>query len=434
MSTINTLTPEASFPGNQDNDALDGGVSNGSCFHSDLLSFLIILAALVSLGMFEALYSTGFSQQSLIYCAALLVVGSYGGYRLQRTRRAHTGFLNHVEQATCHYKAETERLHCHVDSLEGLFTQAFPVWSRQIGTSRKQTEEGIVELTQRFSAMVERLEHVINVSKSGTEELGDGEGMIVLFSNSQASLQSVIESLKTTLAQEDQMLEQVRSLAVQTDELTRFAGGIKQIAFEINMLALNAAVEAAHAGDQGKGFAVVASEVRKLATLSAELGKRIHDKTEEIDTVMSSTLQRAEQSKEFSSEAVSSGKEIIETVFARLHETITSLQEDGVTLRSSGEQIRSEIVDVLVAFQFQDRASQILTHVEDDIEDLLARLGAQRTETQGRMPLDVNAFLMGQSANYSTEEERRNHSNKVAGGVPVTEDAPITEEADVTFF
>jgi len=89
---------------------------------------------------------------------------------------------------------------------------------------------------------------------------------------------------------------------------------------------------------------------------------------------------------------------------------------------------------VLVAFQFQDRASQILTHVEDDIEDLLARLGAQRTETQGRMPLDVNAFLMGQSANYSTEEERRNHSNKVAGGVPVTEDAPITEEADVTFF
>jgi len=434
MTTINALTPEVSFYGNQDNDGLDGGVSAGACFHRDLLRLLIILVVLVLLGAFSTLYGIGLSRQSLIYCAALLAIGSYGGYRLQLTRRAYAGFLNHVEQTACHSEAETERLHSHVDSLEALFTQAFPVWSRQIGTSRKQTEEGIVVLTQRFSAMVERLEHVINVSKSGIEELSDGEGMIALFSNSQESLQSVIESLKTTLAQEDQMLKQVRSLAVQTDELTEFAAGVKQIAFEINMLALNAAVEAAHAGDHGNGFAVVASEVRKLATLSAELGKRIHDKTEEIDTVMSSTLQRAEQSKEFSSEAVSSGKEVIETVFARLHETITSLQEDGVTLRSSGEQIRSEIVDVLVAFQFQDRASQILTHVEDDIEDLLARLGAQRTETQGRTPLDVNAFLMGQSANYSTDEERRNHSNKVAGGRPVTENAPITEETDVTFF
>jgi len=427
MVTVNALAFESPLPDRQ-GDGLHHGVLDGLDFHGDQMKILVVVAALVLVGAFASLYGIGFSLLGFICCAALLTLGGYSGWILKRARRTHAGLLNNVEQTVGHYEAEVKRLHATADSLDALFSQVTPVWSLQIGTSREQTEESIVELTQRFSAMVERLDQVINVSKSGAEELGDGKGMIALFSNSQESLQSVIESLRTTLENQDQMLEQVRSLAVQVEELTEFAGGVKRIAFEINLLALNAAVEAAHAGDKGNGFAVVATEVRKLATQSAELGKQIHDTTAEIETVMSSTLQRAEQSKEFSSEAVSSGKNIIETVFARLHETITSLQKDGETLRSSGDQIRLEIVDVLVAFQFQDRVSQILAHVQDDIGELLARLEMQRTEGQALVPLDVGAFLAERAANYSTDEERRNQGNKVA------EEAPITEETELTFF
>jgi len=434
MVTNNALASELTFSGGQGDEGLRHGVLDGFEIHGEQMKVLIIVVALVLVGAIAALYGIGFSLLGFICCAVLMALGVYGSWVIKRAGRTHTGLLNHAAQTVEHYEAEVKRLHAAVDSLDTLFAQVAPVWSRQIGTSRKQTEEGIVELTQRFSAMVERLEQVINVSKSGTEELGDGEGMIALFSKSQESLQSVIGSLNTTLEHEDQMLEQVRSLAVQTDELTEFAAGVKRIAFEINLLALNAAVEAAHAGDQGNGFAVVATEVRKLATQSAELGKSIHDKTEEIDIVMSSTLRRAEQAKEFSSEAVSSGKEVIETVFARLHETITSLQEDGATLRSSGQQIRSEIVDVLVAFQFQDRVSQILAHVEDDIGDLLARLGAQNANGEMLEPLDVDAFLADRAANYSTDEERRNHGGQVAEDVPVLEEVPTSEDAEVTFF
>jgi len=426
MTTIHSTASELPFSGNEDNDALDGSASNTLDFQSDQFGSLITLAALVLLGTLATFYGVGFSLLSFIYCAVLWAIGLYGWYAL---RRAHTDGLNHAAQAASlsETEAETKRLCTYVESLDDLLSQVFPVWTRQIGTSREQTEESIVELTQRFSGMVERLGQVINVSNSSSEELGGGQGMIALFSNSQESLQSVVESLKATLAHEDQMLEQVRSLAVRTDELTEFARGVKQIAFEINLLALNAAVEAAHAGDQGNGFAVVATEVRKLATLSAELGKQIHNKTAEIDTVMSSTVQRAEKSKEFSSEAVSSGQNVIETVFARLHETITTLQDDGATLRSSGAQIQSEIVDVLVAFQFQDRVSQILAHVQDDIGDLLVRFEAQRVDAQDFEPFDVGALLAERAANYSTDEERRNHSNTVA------EDTPVTEE-EVTFF
>ena len=198
MTTINATASESPLPGSQGNDVLNGGVSDGLDFHSDQLSSLIILAALVLLGTFATFYGVGFSPLGFICCATLLATGLYGGHILQRMRRIHTGVLNNLDQTVCDHEAETKRLHAYVDSLDSLCAQVFPVWSRQIGSSREQTEESIVELTQRFSAMVERLDQVINVSKSGTEGLGDGEGMIALFSNSQESLQSVIGSLKTT--------------------------------------------------------------------------------------------------------------------------------------------------------------------------------------------------------------------------------------------
>lgn len=434
MANTSTTAFDPLSSASRDDDLLDGGISADPGQYIDGLNLLIILAALVILGISATLYGVGFSSLGLGFSSVLLVIGLYGGYALQSAIRAHSQLLNKVEQSASHYDAETNKLYNYANSLDALFTQAFPLWSSQISASREQTHEGIDELTQRFTVMVERLEQVIDASQKGMGELSDNQGMNTLFQNSQESLQSVVEALQTTAELESKMLGHVKSLATHTDDLTGFATGVGSIANQINMLALNAAIEAARAGEHGRGFAVVAEEVRALATQSAQMGQQIQNKVEDINLSMSSTLQSAEQSAVFCDEAVSTGQNTIENVLTQLQAVITSLQEEGMTLREAGIQIRLEIIDVLVALQFQDRVSQILIHVEDDMGELAMRLVVQDSDSEERSPVDVEGFLIERSVNYSTDEERRNHNKMITTGDPIEEDASSVEEADLMFF
>ena len=389
---------------------------------------LAIPTLLGALGAIATLLGLGASPAGLAGAALPAIAGLAGGLFL---RRGHREALAAAQADLDEGRVEIERLQGYVAPLEAACAQALPLWSRQIETSREQTENSIVELTRRFSEMAERLTQVIEVSREGLGGLTDEQGMITLFEESQGLLQSVVDSLESTLQQEDQMLEQMRALAVQTGELQEMAASVGNIADEINMLALNAAIEAARAGEQGRGFAVVADEVRRLATQSAATGQRIRDKVGEIGTAMGTTLESAEQSTSLSREVTNEGKGTIESVFARLRDTITALQEESGSLRETGDGIRAEISEVLVAFQFQDRVSQILAHVRDDLEALGERIGgysARRTAAGELTPLDVEALVAGIAAGYTTDEERYNH-DPGAAGAPAAHD-----EAEITFF
>ncbi len=358
----------------------------------------------------------------------LLVSGIVGGFYL---KRIHDASLRAVEAQKITAQPEIEQLKIYTDPYESILSRVMPIWSRQIETSRSQTEQSVVELTQRFSGMKNRLEQVISSSVNGADRFTGSSGVIDSLDTNHASLQTVINSLESALKDEEALLEQMRDAAAQAGELDALAVSVGQIAEQINLLALNAAIEAARAGDYGRGFAVVADEVRKLASQSSATGKNIRGKVDSITVSMSSTLETAEQFSSLSAANTQLGKETIKSVFSNLHETITALQDDGVGLRSAGDAIRQEISDVLVSLQFQDRVSQILMHVREDFESLSNALNSyipDQDDSGMIKPLDVDSLIGEMLANYTTGEEREN----LGGDNAVIEKSGSASE--LTFF
>ncbi|WP_283770423.1 methyl-accepting chemotaxis protein [Acidithrix sp. C25] len=78
----------------------------------------------------------------------------------------------------------------------------------------------------------------------------------------------------------------VDQLVVQTDQIDKVVGTIREISSQTKLLSLNASIEAARAGDQGLGFAVVANEVRTLAS-------KVDNATHEIQTQLKTISETA---------------------------------------------------------------------------------------------------------------------------------------------
>ncbi len=351
---------------------------------------------------------------------ALILIASGLSYWLRKQ-------LNNRLEA---YSKEQGLMQSYADSLESLCKQSLPIICRNVESSNHKTEESVTELSQGFSSLAARLEEVINTSKSRSESLGDGHGMLALFTESRGSLQTVIDSLESSLALENHLLNEVETLAGHTDELNEMAGDVGQIADQINLLALNAAIEAARAGEHGRGFAVVADEVRKLASMSAETGQKMREKVANIGEAVTGTLKQAENSISHNQVAVDDGKSTIESVFGKLQTTIEVLQDDSTSLRACSTDIRNEISNVLVSFQFQDRVSQILGRVQEDIGSIVSRVDdAQLQRVSGNViPLDYRVHAEDMSASYTTEEQVYNHSSNMA------HQPGKNNEDEVTFF
>jgi methyl-accepting chemotaxis protein len=329
----------------------------------------------------------------------------------------------------CHQ--EVDLLRRYSESLEDLCKNSLPIIARNITTSNLTTESSITSLTQEFSSLSHTLNEVISRSQTRSESLGDGNGMLSLFADSRASLQTVINSLESSLELEDKLHNEVRGLSEQADELNEMAGDVGQIADQINLLALNAAIEAARAGEHGRGFAVVADEVRKLASMSAETGQRMMEKVSNIGAAVDETLKQAEVSIQHNSSAVDEGKSTIESVFSRLQDTIETLQDDSSSLRQTGENIRDDISRLIVSLQFQDRVSQILNASISDIGgfvDTVDDARSQRVHGNVVLPIDYSVHEQKMMDGYTTDEQRHNHgSRKVHTGSHAA-------ESDFTMF
>jgi methyl-accepting chemotaxis protein len=312
-----------------------------------------------------------------------------------------------------------------VEGLDSLCTEVLPVWERHVNSARVQTEDAITALSQRFLGIYQKIDAAVSASQQAASGIGEGQGGIVdVLNESGQQLGAVIASLESALGSKQALLTEIRKLSEFTDDLKRMATDVGSVAERTNLLALNAAIEAARAGEAGRGFAVVADEVRKLSSMSGEAGKRIGQTVGIINKAIIDTLHSADNFAKLDEATMGQAKSVVHGVLEKFSGAAGRLVESSDLMHSESRGVRTEVEDVLVTMQFQDRVCQILSHIQADMSKLEGELETFRHHP-GRAPIDVPSWLEALHATYTTAEQRNNHAGG-AGAAPA--------EAEITFF
>ncbi|MEL0036435.1 MAG: methyl-accepting chemotaxis protein [Gammaproteobacteria bacterium] len=325
------------------------------------------------------------------------------------------------------------------NSLSKLYSQAAPIWSEQIAHSINESTTAISELSQRFVEISSSLHATIQMT--GTEGV-DGEpynsreNIRKTAEKIQDELQQVISSLRSIVDLKSASLKKIQELDNYTSDLTRMAESVQQVADQTNLLALNAAIESARAGEAGRGFAVVADEVRKLAKQSGETGEEIKQKVDFISKGVSDVLTSAKEASLKEEELIETSDNVIKEVIEQHKFTTYSLAEADNLMTNMGNHIREEISGIIVKMQFQDRVSQILSHVSENLDDLQTDIdrGVINFDTLSEQgEAQVESYLLKLTQSYTTQEEMEIHANTHDHGQQ--EDfAESDDDEDITLF
>jgi methyl-accepting chemotaxis protein len=310
-----------------------------------------------------------------------------------------------------------------------LMQSVLPLWGRQTGLARTQIEQGIGDLANRFSDIHERLQVAISTSQQTASGMSGQQGLSDVIGNADNELNQIVLSLRSAIHSRDELLGEISKLSQITDELRAMGAEVAGIASQTNLLALNAAIEAARAGEQGRGFAVVADEVRTLSTRSGETGSRITQRIVQVNDTLQATLERTTQFAQQEARILQQAETTIQSVLNEFRQSGNQIVESAQVLEQESSQVRSNVADVLVALQFQDRVSQILDHVMTDMQKLADTLGEHKQQLQDGKTvaeLDVNRWLADIERTYTTLEQVAVHRSGARQQNPA--------DSSITFF
>ena len=307
--------------------------------------------------------------------------------------------------------------------------QVAPVWSGHIESSREQMESAISSLSERFAGIVDKLAEAVHTASLETDIVEDADqGLVAVLNRSERELGAVVAAQQAGMSSMTGMLEKVENLGHFVAELKEMASDVAKIAQQSNLLALNAAIEAARSGEHGRGFAVVAKEFRMLSQQSGETGRRIAEKVNVINGAIVGTCDVVRASVAQREGRVAAAEATIGTVLADFKGITDALLRSSNGLKEESIGIKSEIGQALVQLQFQDRVSQIMNHVKDNISQFPELLERNRQDyEQGGvlLALDSDAFLTEMKKTYVMADQHAVHT-----GVKVEQKM----ETDISFF
>jgi len=309
-----------------------------------------------------------------------------------------------------------------------LMASVLPIWARQVDTASRHMTVAMDALTARFAGMSQRLH-----STMSPHHEHNGQNLLVALTDAQQQLTTLMQELRDSLGIRAELNGEVKSITEFVGQLQAMAVDVGAIARQTNLLSLNAAIEAARAGEQGKGFAVVAKEVRHLSTESARTGERIVQMIDQVNQAIHRASQSIDSFTRQDTAMMDRAGNTIEGVVARIRDTADGVVQDAEALRHESQAVRTEIDQVLVAVQSQDRVSQMLQHTCADQSRLLSCLSAPSHTNDADTQLAPQAWLSQLKTTYTTAEELAVHEGRPVPE-PVLASTSHVVEQDTTFF
>ena len=338
--------------------------------------------------------------------AVVLVATSLGIGRLLVRQQAGT-------LAAARHAADAE-----IERLTQLYTQCAPVWIRQLETVRGEADTEVGQLARVFGNITQRLDDAIGLSGPSPTRNGNAQDeILVALGRNGRELETLVAALRLLQTSKQRIVQEIGAEAAR---LKDNASEIRQIALHIRMVALNATIEAARAGAAGKPFAVIVSDMRELAVRTAEASELFSRNNDRLHGMIGAAF-REQAEKDSGIVSIAGAEELVRKVVASSEAMMRQLTRAIAAMEDERKGVREDISQVLVSLQFQDRVSQILSHVTRNLEDMQAHLrGGDRDA------MDDLQWLERMAGTYSTPEEFDNHTG--------TRLSTVQAGSAVTFF
>lgn len=383
-----------------------------------LTLFPVALAGL--LGGLAVAYSNGFSAWAVGAGSVLLALCIGLGLWANRCYQAHWIRLRQqLDQP-----AETSATLAVDNGLADVCLSVLPIWSRQIEAARLISETSILKLSERFGTLSSNISN--SVASNGGQDAS--QQLVDLLEVGQHDLNSIVLALRSALSNKENELKEVLQLSGFTEQLQQMAKFVGDIASQTNLLALNAAIEAARAGEAGRGFAVVADEVRKLSSMSGETGRKISETVNTVNAAIARTVQMSRHHAEQDTLTLADSERVVSQVIEHFRGTAQTIVRNSHDLQQQSANVADEIAQVLVALQFQDRVSQMLTLITRDLDKLQQQLDERQASSlsgHALTPMVSDRWLQELSTAYTMPEQHSIHGGKTHAKA---------DSSEITFF
>ncbi len=288
--------------------------------------------------------------------------------------------------------------------------------SEQLKQTSLQIENSVIEVCNSFQGIAERAKETVArttgfLGREG-EAGSDSRSFEGLIENCSGTLVKILNVTEEAGAISRRAIERIQQMDKASQTITAALEQLERIAVGNKVLARNARIEAARAGKYGAGFAVVAMEVISQTERSQKVNAQVNDLITNLRTLAGSTLDDLQRMNDKDRERVDQCKLEVNESLRDLQNAHGEMKKMLTGMTEECASLANDIGAAVRGLQFQDRTSQRIAHVVDDLNMLHARLSTRLGDAAPEQSASGEGF-----SDYTMQEER------VVAGIGETESA-----------